>query len=500
MDVRQPDPPKFVDMKPLLRQLILSSLVFYSALSAHAAVDVVVESKVFHVPGGEPRVEVNMAFLAGSMVIGMDERGFHRARVEATTIIERDGAVVTFSKAEVLGEERLDSLPTDLVHQEYFRLPPGDYELSVEVKDLNSATEATTRYHAPLAVGARGEGIVISELMLAQSIDPSEEPHAKFGYQVVPLISDYFPRELKQLNFYAEVYGTDEAFGNDSLYLLTYQLENFEKGGVFGSYKKNIRAKARPVEPVFAQFDISELPSGNYLLSVEVRDKKGELKARREQFMQRNNPMPRNYDPLALNKVDISNTFVDRYTDRDTLAEYVNSLSPIADPLERKIIQDRWQDRDMEHMKRFLYTFWSNRNPADPEGAWQTYQEQVVKVNKLFSCRILKGYETDRGRVYLQYGAPNTMMDRLNEPGTLPYSIWHYYRAGRYSNKRFVFYQPDLANYCMQLLHSEVPGEIQNPQWNNILHMRNVAMPGVQGRDPGTLESDRVREFYNDPR
>jgi hypothetical protein len=102
--------------------------------------------------------------------------------------------------------------------------------------------------------------------------------------------------------------------------------------------------------------------------------------------------------------------------------------------------------------------------------------------------------------VYLKYGAPNTMMDRFNEMGTLPYTIWHYYRAGKYTNRRFVFYQPDLANTCMQLLHSEVPGEIQNPQWNNILHQRNVAMPGVQTQDPNTLESDRVREFYNDPR
>ena len=56
---------------------------------------------------------------------------------------------------------------------------------------------------------------------------------------------------------------------------------------------------------------------------------------------------------------------------------------------------------------------------------------------------------------------------------------------------------PDLR---AQMLHSEVPGEIQNPQWNNILHQRNVAMPGVQTQDPNTLESDRVREFYNDPR
>ncbi|MBK7946435.1 MAG: hypothetical protein IPJ85_14530 [Flavobacteriales bacterium] len=70
------------------------------------------------------------------------------------------------------------------------------------------------------------------------------------------------------------------------------------------------------------------------------------------------------------------------------------------------------------------------------------------------------------------------MMDRFNEMGTPPYTIWHYYRAGRFTNRRFVFYQPDMASNCFELLHSEVPGEIQNPQWHLALHSRNTA-PGV---------------------
>ena len=57
-----------------------------------------------------------------------------------------------------------------------------------------------------------------------------------------------------------------------------------------------------------------------------------------------------------------------------------------------------------------------------------------------------------------------------------------------------------MANFCMQLLHSEVPGEVNNPQWNYMLHVRTQAPPGVQATQPSTLESDRVLEFYNDPR
>ena len=491
------DTVNFDSMKPstAIGALLVTLLL---ALRSVAAVDVVVETKVFQQPGKDQRVEVYMAFIAGTMVNQVNERGFHQTRIEALTIIEQNGVVKAFSKVEVQGIEDLDSLQNDLLHQETFELPAGNYDLSIEARDLNSTDTTVTRYVAPLAIGGLSGGVQLSEILFAERIDPAEQGRvSKYGYQVIPLISDYFPKELDRLNFYAEIYNTDKVFGMDSLFLLSYQIENFESRTVHRSYKKSSRVKARPVEPVMAQFDISDLGSGNYLLSIEVRDRKGDLAARKEHFFQRNNPTHSTYDPNALDQVDLANTFADAFTNADTLMEHINSLRPIADPLERKMIDDRMQDRDMDHMKRFFYSFWANRSP-DPEKAWKDYEQQVIKVNKLFSCRIMKGYETDRGYVYLKFGAPNTMMDKFNEMGSLPYSIWHYYRAGRYTNKRFIFYQPDLANYCMQLLHSEVPGEIKNPQWNQILHQRNNPLGGRN--EQNSIESDRVREFYNDPR
>jgi GWxTD domain-containing protein len=466
----------------------------------HAALDVVIETKVFHVPQLGPRVEVNMAVMAGSALFVANERGFMQARVEVTTIVEQEGAIKAFAKTDVLGPERLDSIQQDLLHQEFFQLAPGAYDLLVEAVDLNTNDTTRARYRLPLAVGERAPGVSISSILLAERIDPGATgPAAKQGYQVVPLLSDYYPASITTLNFYAEVYGTGAVFGMDSLYLLTYQIESFEKRQVYGGYKRLNRMKARDVEPVMASFDIQDLPSGNYLMALEVRDRAGELVARSEQFIMRNNPIRHSYDLQAMDRLDLANTFAGAIADVDSLAEHINSMRPIADPLERKIIDDRVKDKDIDLMRRFFYSFWMNRS-VDPEQAWKAYQEQVIKVNKLFGCRVMKGYETDRGMVYLKYGAPNTMMDRFNEMGTVPYTIWHYYRAGKYTNRRFVFYQPDIANSCMQLLHSEVPGEIQNPQWNNLLHQRNVAMPGVQTRQPGTTESERVMEFFNDPR
>ena len=312
-------------------------------------------------------------------------------------------------------------------------------------------------------------------------------------------MADYFPQSIQTLELYAEVYGSEAHFGKDSLYLLTYQIENADKGEVFGQFKKSSRVKAKAIEPVMAQLDIKALPSGNYRAAIEVRNRKGELVARREQYFQRNNPVRLDYDLQALDQLDMNSTFAGAFNDRDSLAEHINSLRPIADPLERKIIDDRHKDRDMDQMKRFFYSFWANRS-VDPEQAWRDYRVQVIKVNKLFGCRVKQGYETDRGYVYLKYGAPNTMMDQFNEMDAYPYTIWHYYRAGKYTNRRFVFYQPDLVSNCLELLHSEVPGEIQNPSWNQILHSRNVAMPNVQSAPVPTQSGVRTEDLFNNPR
>ncbi len=482
---------------PRIKTLLLCAVLLTQAT---AAVNVVVETKVFHIPNIGPRVEVNMAVIAGSAVAAPNQAGFMQARVEALTILERDGQIKAFAKTEILGPERLDSVQIDLVHQEFFDLEPGDYSLSIELRDLNSSDTSVTHFNAPLAVGALPAGLFISDILFAERIVPATEGMpSKYGYQVVPLLADYLPQTITGLSFYAEVNNSDLRFGKDSLYLLSHQIEGYETHAVFGAFKNVKRMSARPVEPVFANYDISMLPSGNYLAVVEVRDRNDQLIARREQFFQRNNKVAFNYDLASMDKFDLTNTFAGAFTDIDTLAEHISSLRPIADQLERKIIDDRWKDRDMDKMRRFFYSFWANRG-SDPEAAWIAYRNEVIKVNKIFNCRVLRGYETDRGRVYLKYGPPNTMMDRFNEMDALPYTIWHYYRAGRFTDRRFVFYQPDLANTCLQLLHSEVPGEVQNPRWNQVIHSRNVANPNVDPTQVGTSSGERADEFFTNPR
>jgi hypothetical protein len=125
------------------------------------------------------------------------------------------------------------------------------------------------------------------------------------------------------------------------------------------------------------------------------------------------------------------------------------------------------------------------RNALEPELAWMEYKREVIKVNKQFGTFGLKGYNTDRGRVYLQYGPPDSRNVVNTDPRAYPYEIWQYntlvnksllqdHTINRQSNKRFVFYNPDLVSNKYTLIHSDARGELSNTQWQMLLNKRNM--------------------------
>jgi GWxTD domain-containing protein len=220
------------------------------------------------------------------------------------------------------------------------------------------------------------------------------------------------------------------------------------------------------------EFDIYDLKSGNYFLTIEARDRENNLMAKNRIFFQRSNPRIRisKEDLAAMN---INNTFAERIADLDTLSYYIACLDPIADDQELTFIMANKNSNDIESLQKFLYKFWHDRYPADPEREWLNYLNEVTKVDLAYSTSISRGYETDRGRVYLKYGPPNAISENYNEPATYPYEIWHYYELENgQRDRRFVFYTKDIVTNDFAQLHSDVPGELSNYRWQYILHER----------------------------
>ena len=128
------------------------------------------------------------------------------------------------------------------------------------------------------------------------------------------------------------------------------------------------------------------------------------------------------------------------------------------------------------YMRYYIYNYFANINKDDPGKAWKEFSAKITEVNKLYNTSNTPGYETERGFIYLRYGAPTDVITVENEPGTLPYEIWQYNTIREMNHKElpdalFLFYRPNQMTSDFRLLHSTVTGEIQNAGWRSLLYI-----------------------------
>jgi GWxTD domain-containing protein len=259
------------------------------------------------------------------------------------------------------------------------------------------------------------------------------------------------------------------------------------------------RMNAEPVSILLNNIDISQLPSGNYILVFETRDRNNDLLGTKEIYFQRQNPNAE-FNIRNLLVLDPMDSFVASYHLKDSLALYIDYLYPISTDPEKSFAKSLIAEGDVETMQRYFLNFWNDRNPSDPEGAWQTYKLRVIQANHNFTSVRIKGYKTDRGRVYLQYGEPNVIAESHNEPAAYPYEIWHYYEMQGQRDIKFVFYTRDMATNDFQLIHSNAIGELTNQHWQAYIYGRTWDPQGVDDVIyPGSYGSFAT-DYYIQPR
>ncbi|MEO0472394.1 MAG: GWxTD domain-containing protein, partial [Bacteroidota bacterium] len=126
----------------------------------------------------------------------------------------------------------------------------------------------------------------------------------------------------------------------------------------------------------------------------------------------------------------------------------------------------------VDQKKNFLYSFLAKRKSSpeqEVEALWAGHLAALNYVNDQFKSSIRPGWQTDRGRVFLQYGIPNDVERFPAESYSVPYEIWRFNRLGAQSNVVFVFFDPDLATSDYPLLHSNKYGELNQPRWRTML-------------------------------
>ena len=456
----------------------------------------------FRAAGKVPYIETTLMVKGNSVKQTKTNNGSYQASIEVVLSLVQNGKITFADRYNLLSPENTDSLAKvpNFMDQQRISLGEGEFLLSLEIKDLSQAGEIV-KASDTIRIEAMKDSIVFSDIQLIETSEKTDKTGSfiKGGYRLMPHLSDFYPAREEKLTFYSEIYRSLDVLGENNKFLVQYYIEEAETGKpveTFGGFK---RYSSAAVNTILAELDIRNLATGSYKLTTEVRDAENVLKARKTVPFLRHNP----YTTIALDKVVevvTEGSFASRYTNPDSLAEHIRCLSPIGSPRENSFAENLLKEKNLKNMQQYFLAFWKNRDAENPGKAWEKYFLEVRKVQLTFATSIRKGYTTDRGRVYLQYGPPDNRTQSLREPSAYPYEIWQYYKINNQSNRRFVFYNPDLVTNDFALIHSDALGEIINDQWMFLVMKRDTQTNDIDAIESDSHFGSQLRQNFLTPR
>ena len=455
--------------------LVLCVLLPFALTAQKKSLQSFLSYTTYCVPGDKPFVENALAFDCSSVVYNQFEPGKYKATVEVQTIFKQGDKVCNYSKIALDSPIVTDTSKVSgaFIDEQRFSLENGEYAMEITIKDLNNPQQIPFKAEQTVVVDFPADQPAVSDILLVESFQKAKvnTTLTKSGYDLIPRVYSFYPQQADKLSFYAELYNSNKFYQDGGQYLVNYYVEAYETNVKMKDFNFIKRVDVGQVNILLNTFDIKDLPTGNYYLVVEMRDRSNNLLASNSVFFQRYNPgCEVSLQDLAA--TNILNTFAANIDNLDTIREYIRCLNPRCTEAERDYSNNLVKTDDLKTMQQFFYNFWATRAPINPKDAWQEYYNQVKRVNASYSTKTKKGYMSDRGYVYLKYGTPDKICEEPFEPGAFPYEIWHYYEVGGQRNKHFVFVSKDMVTNDYDLIHSDIVGEVSNPRWQMVIYSR----------------------------
>lgn len=454
-----------------LRFIIVFWFVAFSssAQSQESTLRAYLDMKQFYAPGSGDYMEFYFQFIGPTISYKGVQGGLQGELAISLLIKDEKGDVANQTAYRLQTPIMRDSIVEDFYELKRVLLKPGNYTLDLKFEDLNTNASAVTASQK-FVVDATDGTIFTSDIEAIEYAYKGDETSSfyKSGYTIFPRLTSFYPKELSKIPVYFELYNTNLL--EDSICGLKQSIFNLETNTELSDYTVFSKLKTAAVIPQLKTVDIAKIPSGKYALNYTLLSRSMKELTTQTYTFERSNDIEQviDFENLVLDpafQASISN---------DSVAFYLASLYPIAKNQESRNISDILKTKDLQKQRRHIQAFWLVTAPKNAYEAWLKYKGQVQLVQRLYSNNFQDGFETDRGRVYLQFGSPSSLIVRETSASEYPYEIWQYDKIGIYSNRRFIFYNPDLVNNTHRLLHSDMLGEIKNQGWQQVLVKRHT--------------------------
>ena len=352
-------------------------------------------------------------------------------------------------------------------------LPPGKYSVEMVIFDPNGQDTTRERIDFKVEMPDASKKPVLSDLLF---LDPSAfDPSRPITMQPVNALrsSDFFARKDSAIHFYCEAQGFLARYPEGSNLVSRIRVIEKETNQSYSEFGKLRKIKSSDKMAWKMEVPILTLPSGNYLLSWDIRDSSGQIVAQTYRSFTRSNPVSGGaVDPSLLGKM----AEVLEPIKEEEGRYVVLSMSPLATASEQATISYLGKKGTEAELKKYLAEFWSRRNGEDPAKAYRDFRKLLELAEKKYATQTMKAFQTERGRVLIQYGQPNIVENEYSDRNrkamqnlnTIPYEIWYYYTIEQpvhQTDIMFVFVQTNRGNDNYRLLHSSGIGEVRNTEW-----------------------------------
>lgn len=468
-------------------QLFLFLFLLAANAQGQTKIKAYLDTKQFYAPQVGHYLEIYIEF-AGYTTQYVPCNGGQKATVVVDIAIADSLGLIVFKDLYAL-DSPISSDSTQNNFLEIIRIPllKGSYNLAIQLEDANREN-SNIAGSIPFEVTELNRKLNFSSIELVNiAFDSQEESRfTKSNHYIIPLLSNYFNKDMSNLPYYAEIYGAQGAIHFER------KVINAANGQIYPALNLQDTLQPDAVLALLQQIDLTDLTTGTYQLQLYAQD------------MLTGEQCTQNFDFQRFNDSDIAFDLSSMVLDPafqtaihpDSIAYFLESLIPIAKPGEIRSLIDILKANDTNQMRQHLQAFWYQTSGTQAYEQWIKYQSQVRSVEKFYANNYMEGFETDRGRVYLKYGQPNTVVFKESSPSEYPYEIWTYDKIGVFSNRRFIFYNPDLVSNNDRLLHSDMVGELRNPAWQQMLNRRNTINGSVD--DPNMMNTRHFGGNAND--
>jgi GWxTD domain-containing protein len=357
--------------------------------------------------GGEENLEEIYSVISNDQIEFLESDGVFRGKLRyEVKVLDQEMSLVGSSEKtiEVEAASADDASDRSVVQvlQSRVSVPPGGYTAQVIIEDLNARKREIISFI--MGKYKRGETEVVfeskefgpddlslSDIEFARSLRRSSEgAFSKSGFEVMPNAQRRYGLLLSELPIYFEVYDFRDTEPGDTV-LVRYTIFSSSGNPMFKTENPMGISGVRVGST--ALFDISSLPTGDYLLVLDILSDQGEVLASTERKF---------------------NVLWSVYSWGRYEIEALGDLTYVLTEQE----MERFKSLSAAEREGFLKEFWAEIDPTPGTGANEALTEHFRRVrhaDQHYGVAGRRGALTDRGRLYIKYGHPDDIQSHYSD-------------------------------------------------------------------------------------